>query len=307
MRDCVVVGAGASGLSGALVLGRAQRSTLVVDAGSQSNLASEAIGGLLGNDHRAPGDFYAGCRAELERYPAVELREGEVTGAERDGDGFVVTLSDGSTERSRRILLATGMDYRAPDIEGVEGRWGRSVFHCPFCHGWEHRGKVLGVLDDGSSGVDRAVMLRAWSDKVTLYTNGQGAPDRDSAERLENLGIALEERPIAALRGEAPDLASVDFTEGEPQACEGMLVPVTLHQRSGLAHMLEAEAAEPGHLSEETLEVDATAETTARGVFAAGDLTTQAPSVPHAIASGTAAGGVIVRDLMDEDSRRGSR
>ena len=132
--DCIVVGTGAAGLSAALVLGRARRRTLVVDAGGQSNRPAHGIGGLLGHDGRPPADFYAAGREELTTYPAVELRSGEVVGGERREAGFVLELADGAREAARRVLLTTGMDYRGPALPGIEERWGRSVFYCPFCH-----------------------------------------------------------------------------------------------------------------------------------------------------------------------------
>ena len=145
--DCIVVGAGAAGLSAALVLGRARQRTLVVDAGNQSNRAAHGIGGFLGQDGRPPDAFYAASREELAAYPTVELRSGEVLGGAPDEGGFVLELAGGTREATRRVLLATGMEYRLPALPGVAERWGRSVFHCPFCHGWEVRDRPLGVLD----------------------------------------------------------------------------------------------------------------------------------------------------------------
>ena len=134
--DCVVVGGGAAGLSAGLVLGRARRRTLLVDAGQQSNLAAHGIGGLLGHDGRPPGELYEAGRREIAAYPSVEVRTVEVVTGERAGDVFELELSDGRRERTRRVLLATGMEYRPPALPGLAELWGRSAFHCPFCHGW---------------------------------------------------------------------------------------------------------------------------------------------------------------------------
>ena len=199
--DCIVVGGGAAGLSAALVLGRARRRTLVVDAGEQSNRVAHGIGGLLGQDGRPPETFYAAGREELATYPSVELRSGEVVGAVRDDDGIVIELANGERERARRVLLATGMDYRRPELAGVEERWGGSVFHCPFCHGWEVRDRALGILDRGESGVRRALLLQAWSDDVTLYSDGPAELEEGAAERLRAVGVEVDERPVAGLRG----------------------------------------------------------------------------------------------------------
>ena len=296
--DCIVIGAGAAGLSGALVLGRARRRTLVIDAGAQSNRVAHGIGGLLGQDTRPPAEFYAAGRAELAAYPSVELRDGEVVRGERDDAGFVLELADGTRETARRMLLATGMDYRHPALPGIEARWGRSVFHCPFCHGWEVRDAALGVLDRGESGLHRALLLRMWSEDVTLFAGG--SPDLDEADRarLVAAGVAIEEREVAGLAGPGDTLTAVVFADGSERACGGLLVPVTLHQRSTLAQDLGAAVAAPGPVVADALEVDAKHCTTVPGLFAAGDAITQMPSVATAVAAGSTAAAMIVQSLL---------
>ena len=296
--ECIVVGAGAAGLSAGLVLGRARRRTLVVDAGGQSNRVSDGIGGLLGNDTRPPADFYAAGAAELAAYPSVELRLGEVVRGERDGDGFVLELADGARETASRVLLATGMDYRHPALPGIEGRWGRSVFHCPFCHGWEHRGEPLAVLDRGASGVHRALLLRGWSDDVTLLTDGDPELGPDEVDLLHAAGVTVDERPVAGLHGPGDGLASVAFADGGERPCGGLLVPVTLHQRSGLAAQLGAEISEPGPLAADGVAVDPAYATSVPGLFAAGDAGGVLPSVANAVASGNTAAAMLVGSLM---------
>jgi len=293
--DCIVVGGGAAGLSAALALGRARRRTLVVDAGRPSNLPAEGIGGLLGHDHRPPADLYAAGRAELATYPTVEVRAGEVTDGEAaDGGGFALAVSaDGRTERqrARRVLLATGMDYRVPDVPGLAERWGRTAFHCPFCHGWEVRERPLCVLGVAHA-AERALMLRAWSDDVTLLADGAGlAPDDE--QRLRDAGVTVDARPVAAVRDDA-----VAFADGAERPCGGVLVAATLHQRSELARRLGAEVQPPGPLAHDALVVDAQWQTTVPGLYAAGDAASHMPSVANAIAGGATAAAMLVRGLM---------
>jgi thioredoxin reductase len=297
--DCVVVGAGAAGLSAALVLGRARRRTLVIDAGEQSNLPAEGIGGLLGQDGRPPADFYAAGRAELAAYPSVELRSGEVVRGERSDGGFLLELAGGPAEAARSVLLATGMDYRFPSLPGIAERWGGSVFHCPFCHGWEARDGALGVLDRGETGVRRALLLRAWSDDVTLLTDGPAELEAEDAERLRGAGVEVDERPVAGLRGPDAELEAVVFADGGERACQGLLVPVTLHHRSTLAEQLGAATA-PTALAADAIEVDAGFHTSVPGLSAAGDATPAMPSVANAIAAGSSAAAMIVHGLMAE-------
>ena len=268
--DTIVIGGGAAGLSAALVLGRARRRTLLVDAGRQSNLSAHGIGGFLGQDQRPPADFYAAAREQIAAYPSVEIRDGEVVGGEA---GFRLELADGATETAATVLLATGMEYRYPALEGVAERWGRSVFHCPFCHGWEVRDRPLCVLD--VEGSHRVGLLRAWSDDVTRVDPGR----------------------VTGLRGPGDELGALLLDDGSEIPCEGLLVPVTLHQRSPLAKQLGAEIGEPGPVVAEPVVADGMGRTSVPRLFAAGDVSVQMPNVANAVAAGSTAAAAIVAEL----------
>lgn len=299
--DCVIVGGGAAGLSAGLVLGRARRKTLIVDAGQQSNLAAHGIGGLLGSDGRPPAELYAAGRVELSAYPSVEVRDGEVVAGARDGDEFDLTLGTGERIRARRVLLATGMQYRPPELPGLADAWGGSIFHCPFCHGWEVRDQPLAVLAAGQRGVHSALLLRGWSDDIVLLTNGPAELGEDDLARLAAAGVPVDERTVSEVRSAAGQLESVVFADGTELPRRGMLVGTTLHQRSTLAEQLGAEAAEPGPVAADAVRVDLFARTTTPGVFAAGDVSAQMPQVAAAVAAGALAAAAIMQTLMADD------
>jgi thioredoxin reductase len=299
--DCIVVGGGAAGLSAALVLGRARRRTLLVDTGEPSNLPAEGIGGLLGHDGRPPAELYALGRAELEPYPSVELRDGTVEGGARVDGGFALDLAGGGRETTRRVILATGMEYRPPDLPGLAPLWGRSVFHCPFCHGWEMRDAALAVLGGGGAGLHRVLLLRGWSADVILLSDGPAELDAGDLERLSAAGIEVDERPVAGLIARDGALAEVEFADGSTLAREGLLVPVTAAQRSDLAAQLGAEHAEPGPVLADAVVVDPMFRTTAAGVSAAGDVSAQLPQIAGAISAGSLAAVGVVQGLMAED------
>lgn len=264
--DCIVVGGGAAGLSAALVLGRARRRTLIIDKGEPSNRFAHGIGGLLGQDGRAPQDFYAQGREELKKYPSVTYRQGEVV----DGaPGYRLTLEDGSTETATTVILATGMDYRYPDFPGAKERWGDTAFHCPFCHGWEVRDQPLVVLDPSEHGELRVAMLKGWSDDVTLIT--------ETPRELRDGELVLH--------------------DGTTVPCGGLMMAVRLHQRSDLAAKLGAQAGEPNHIAEDALTIEQSA-TSAPGVFAAGDIAAPMPSVANAVAAGSNAAAAAVHFLL---------
>lgn len=299
--DCIIVGGGATGLSAGLVLGRARRRTLVVDAGAQSNLAAHGIGGLLGHDGRNPAELYEIGRRELSVYPSVEVRTGEVVAGERSDGGFVLELADGRRDHTRRVLLATGMDYRPPEVPGLDRLWGGSAFHCPFCHGWEMRDQPLAVLARGQRALHTALLLRGWSDDIVVLTDGPADLDEADRARLAAAGVAIDERSVTEFASDNGQLAAVVFADGTRLARAGVLVATTLHQRSTLADQLGADAGEPTPVAENPIAVDGFYRTTAPGVFAAGDLSAQMPQVAAAIASGSHAAAAVVQSLMADD------
>ena len=291
--DCIVVGGGAAGLSAALVLGRARQRTLLVDAGGQSNLPAHGIGGLLGFDGRPPAELYAAGREEIARYPSVELREGEVVAGAREGDGFDLTLADGRRERTRRVLLATGMRYEPPALDGVEELWGGTVFHCPFCHGWEVRDRRLAVLGNGEVGTHQALLLRGWSDDVVLLTDGPP----EGVEAVEAVGIPIDPRPVAGLVARDGELAAIAFSDGTELERDGLMVFAPMRQRSGLAEMLGA-TSDGNPMVVDPVGVDELQMTGVPGISAAGDVTGRPPQVATAIAAGSLAAAMIVRELL---------
>ncbi|MGA7435065.1 MAG: NAD(P)/FAD-dependent oxidoreductase [Solirubrobacterales bacterium] len=301
--DCAVIGGGAAGLSAALVLGRARRRTLVVDAGQQSNRPSHGVGGLLGHDGRDPSELYEIGRTELDAYPSVEIVDGEAVKAKHlvESGGFEIELSDGSVRTARRLILATGMEYRVDDLPGLAELWGNSAFHCPFCHGWEARDGALAIRGNGDQGVHGALMLRGWSEDVTLLSDGPADLNDEQRGKLEAAAIRVDERPLTGLRAENGDLAAIRFADGTELERSGLMVAPRLHQRTDLAAQLGARHADPNPMAADRLVVDSFQRTTVPGVFAAGDVSGQFPQVAAAISSGSNAAAFVVQTLLSED------
>lgn len=297
--ECAVVGAGAAGLSAALVLGRARRQTVVIDAGRQSNLVSDVIGGLLGYDRRPPAQLYAAGRAELGEYPSVEFRHGTVTGGRRVDGGLLLEIGGGEEICARRVLLATGMEYDPPDIPGLPPLWGRSVFQCPFCHGWEMRDKRLASLAAGEEAVHSTLMLRGWTDDVVALTDGKSDLSDDDLNVLRSAGVTVDDRRVVELIGENGKLTSIAFADGTRMERDGLLVEAPLRQRSPLAEQLGATCT-PSPLGQ-SIGVDEIHRTEAGDVFAAGDACTEHPHVAGAIASGSQAAMIVVQSLLADE------
>ena len=298
--DCVVVGGGAAGLSAALVLGRARRRVLVIDVGEPSNRAAPAIGGMLGHDQRSPAEFYEAGRREVEAYPGVEYRKGRVVAGKPVDDRFELELDDDESVTANRVLLATGMQYRPPELPGIDKLWGVTVFQCPFCHGWEMRDKRLAALCAGDNALDAALMLRGWSDDVTLLTDGPPNLDDDDRRKLQAAKVAVEERRIVELLGDESQLSAIVFADGTHLERDGLLVDAPLHQRSRLAEELGV-ALTDGPLGPDSVKVDSLHRTSVPGIFAVGDVCTEQPYIASAIADGSQAAKIIVQSLLADE------
>ncbi|MGB0120544.1 MAG: FAD-dependent oxidoreductase, partial [Solirubrobacterales bacterium] len=190
---------------------------------------------------------------------------------------------------------------RVDDLPGLDELWGNSVFHCPFCHGWEARDGALAIRGNGDQGVYGALMLRGWSDDVILLTDGPADLTDEQRGKLEAAAVGVEERPLAGLRAENGDLAAVGFVDGAEIERSGLMVAPRLHQRTDLAAQLGASHADPNPMAADRLVVDAFQRSTVPGVFVAGDVSGQFPQVAAAIAAGSNAAAFIVQTLLSED------
>ena len=265
MYDVIVVGGGPAGLSAALVLGRQRRRVLVVDAGEPRNSSAAEMHMYLGRDGGSPAALLADGRAELDAYPTVERRAGRVVAAQGVVDGFDLELAGGEREGARRLLLATGQVDVPAAVPGLAERWGTSVLHCPFCHGYETTGKSLAVLGNGVGAMLAAYVRDRFSDDVVLCTNGPAELPPPVAELLPARGIAVVETPLTAVEGELDGL-TLRFADGSTLARDAVYHRAPTHQSADLAAQLGADLLPDG-----CVRVDEFGHTTVPGVFAAGD------------------------------------
>ena len=301
--DVVVVGGGAAGLSGALTLGRARRSVLVVDAGEPRNAPASGVHGFLTRDGMNPAELLEAGRAEVRRY-GVRVLDGRVVSATSVDGGFTVDLEDGSRVDARRLLVTTGLVDELPDIPGIRERWGRDVLHCPYCHGWEVRDRPIGVLALNSWAAHQALLFRQWSADVTLFLHTAPRPTAEEEEGLAARGIAVVEGEVAALEVVEDRLAGVRMGGGEVVALRALAVMPRVVTRTEMFEGLGLETT--GHPSGlgEHVEADATGLTAVPGVWVAGNVADLAATVVGAAGAGVQAGAAINADLIAEDTER---
>jgi thioredoxin reductase len=300
--DVVVVGGGAAGLSGALMLGRSRRSVLVVDAGEPRNAPASGVHGFLTRDGTDPAALLQVGREEVRGYGARVL-DGRVASAESVDGGFTVTLEDGRRVGARRLLVTTGLVDELPDVPGVRERWGRDVLHCPYCHGWEVRDQPIGILASGPMAVHQALLFRQLTADLTLFLHTAPQPTDEEAEQLAALGITVVEGEVASLEVHEDRLTGVRLQDGEVVPRDAVVVSPRLAARAGILADLGLETTELPHGLGEYVESDATGLTAVPGVWVAGNVTNPTAQVLASASAGAMAGAVINADLVAEDTR----
>jgi len=301
--DAVVVGAGSAGLSAALMLGRARRHVLVLDGGEPRNAPSSGVHYFLTRDGTPPEELLRIGREQLEPYPGVELREARATGAAGSDDGFEVALEDGTVVVARRILLATGVHDELPERPGFGELWGRGVYHCPYCHGWEVRDRPLAVLAETEHLATQTALIRNWSRDLVALTDGADGLDADTRSRLAALDVPVKEERISHLEGDTEaGLRRIFFEDGSRIEREGLFYAPPQRQRSDLAESLGCEMEAMGRLSAVVKGDPMTRETSVPGVYVAGDAGTVLQGAIMAAASGASAAAFLNHSLISEDA-----
>lgn len=291
MYDVVIVGGSYAGMAAALQLSRARKTVAVIDAGQRRNRFATSAHGILGQDGRDPGEIAREAKEQLLRYPTVTWIDDTVISAKASGETFAIQTGDTGDIEGARLILASGVTDELPEVPGLAERWGRAVFHCPYCHGYELDQGSLGVLAVGDVSLHQALLIPEWG-PTTFFTNGAIDIDEDQRRQLDARGVIIEQERVIGIEGEA----DIRLADGRVIELAGLFVASMLQVSSPLAHQLGCEFDESPLGT--TVRTNGMQETTVKGVFACGDIARPAGNVTFAMADGTMAGAATHRSLM---------
>ncbi|XHC00463.1 NAD(P)/FAD-dependent oxidoreductase [Nitratireductor sp. ac15] len=290
-QDVIIIGGSYAGMAAALQLARARRRVLIVDAGQRRNRTANHSHGFLSRDGAGAAEIALEARRQLEAYSTISVLTGNATAVSGERDHFVVECADGAHHPGRRVILATGVRDHLPAIEGIAERWGRSIFHCPYCHGYElNRGRI-GVIGSGAMSAHQAELLTEWGD-VTFLPNEALTLDPETRDRLIKRGINIETASIARITAEA----DVELADGRMLSFSGLFVAPRVEPASDLPVALGCALQETPMGTQ--IKTDASKETSIPGVFACGDVALAPHSVSLAVADGAMAGAQVHRSLV---------
>lgn len=298
MYDVIIAGGSFAGISAALTLARSLRAVLVFDDGDPCNRNAQAAYNFIGHDGSDVNKLRRDAQQQLLRYPSVKWNNATVQYVRRHDEGFIAYTNKGECYYARKILLATGLSDTLPHIEGMKECWGRSVLHCPYCHGYEHRNKPTGVLTGTQDIIRMVSLLRTWTRDLTVFTNGEHLPS-SYLEQLRVSGTAIVTAQLQQLQHNDGYLTHIYFQNGDSRELGVLYTSAVVSAKSDVARQLGCLTNANGRLH-----VDADWCTSVPGIFAAGDLAAASRSVATAAASGQQAATAINELLACEDFSR---
>jgi thioredoxin reductase len=293
--DAIVVGGSFAGLSAATYIARGRRAVAVIDAGAPRNRFAAHSHGFLAQDGSEPHAILSAARAQLGAYAEVSFLDATAIDARAVEGGFAVVLADGETLEARKLVLAFGLSDVLPEIPGLRERWGRTVLHCPYCHGYEFSGQRLGVLHTAPHSAHQAMLIAEWG-PTTLFLNGKESPDEATREELLRRGVSIEPAPVLALEGDDGAPVRLTLGDGRHQALDALYIAAPTRLNSALAEKLGC-AIDDGPLGP-IIRTDADRMTTVPGVYAAGDIARAPHSATWAASDGVTAGVALHRSLV---------
>lgn len=293
--EVIIIGGSYSGLSAAMALGRSHRKTLVIDNGKPCNQQTHYSHNFITHDGIEPAIIAQKAKADIQKYTTIEFLEDLAIGAEKSAIGFTITTKNKGVYSCKKLVFATGVKDEMPSIPGFANAWGKSVIHCPYCHGYEVSGEETGILANGEIAFHYAQLISNWTKKLSVLTNGTCTLTDEQKSLLAKHQIEIIEKEIQSIEEENGAVKAILFSDNSRSALTAIYSRPNFKQHCDLPEKLGCKLTEAG-----LIEVDFMQKTTVEGVFACGDNESQMRSVANAVAKGNFAGAVVNSMLIQE-------
>lgn len=293
--DVIIIGGSYAGLSAAMALGRSLRSVLIIDGGKPCNIQTPNSHNFLTHDGEKPSIIATKAKADVMKYDTVTFLQDFAISGKKTENGFIITTKVNEEFTANKIIFATGIKDNMPDIKGFSDCWGISVIHCPYCHGYEFRGKETGIFADGPKGFHLASMVNNLTDKLTLLTNSKADFTAEQTAKIKKNNIEIIETLISEIEHEKGHIKSVIFSDGTKKRFDALYAALPFIQHSDILTSLGCELTELGYIKINPFQA-----TNIDGVFACGDNSSMMRSVANAVYTGNVTGAVVNGTLVQE-------
>jgi len=293
--DVIIIGGSYAGLSAAMALGRSLKNVLIIDSGKPCNRQTPHSHNFLTRDGETPANLAAISKAQVSAYPTLKFLDGLAESAKKTGNGFSITTADQQIFNAKKLIIAAGVKDIFPSIKGFAECWGISVLHCPYCHGYEVKGKATGVIANGEIGFEFTKLISNWTKDLTLFTNGATDINPDDQAKLFTKNINIVEKEIEEIIHQNGIVKYLKFKDGSNQKLDAIYARVGVEHNTKVITDLNIELSEQGYIAINTFK-----QTNVAGVYAAGDCTTMMRSVASSVADGNSAGAILNKELVSE-------
>ncbi|WPP50193.1 NAD(P)/FAD-dependent oxidoreductase [Catalinimonas niigatensis] len=293
--EVIIVGGSYAGLSAAMALGRSMRKVLIIDSGKPCNRQTPHAHNFITQDGHTPRQIAETAKEQVLKYDTIQFYTGLAINGVKTAHGFEIKTQSGEVFYAKKLLFTTGVTDQMPDIMGFSDCWGISILHCPYCHGYEVKGEIIGLIGNGELGFEFCRMLSNWSNKLVLFTNGKSTLTPEQTEKINSHDIQIIENEILAFEHQKGHIQNIKLKDAEKKQVSAVFAKVGFEQHCEIPEQLDCEITEQGFIK-----VDDFYKTTIPGVYAAGDNTSMFRALSLATAAGTKAGAFINRELIEE-------
>ncbi|WP_431610984.1 NAD(P)/FAD-dependent oxidoreductase [Chryseobacterium sp. 'Rf worker isolate 10'] len=294
--DIIIIGGSYSGLSAGMSLGRSLRNVLIIDNGKPCNKQTPHSHNFVTHDGKTPAEITKLAKEDVEKYDTIQFYNGMVVKTKKTTEGFEVETSSNEMFYAKKLIIASGVKDMMPEIPGFAECWGISVIHCPYCHGYEVKNEITGILSNGDMGYEFSKLIFNLTKNLTLFTNGKASLSKEQIEKLNQNKIILNEDEIKEIKHENGVIQKLVFKNDEEVSLQALYAKIPFEQNINVSADLGCELTEQGFIK-----VDMMQKTNIPGVFACGDNVTMMRSVANAVAQGNFAGAVVNKELADEE------